>query len=147
MTERFKVVPGVALIIERDDKMLLLKRSPAATHPGYYCNIGGHVDGGETIRQAAAREAYEEVGIIIKPDQLKFLQVVHRYHENGEVIVFFFKALSFEGEPINKEPEKHSEMIWVPINNLPEPLFPTFRTYLDNPDTAYAEYGWFTKDK
>lgn len=142
MDTRFKVVPGVALIVERDEKMLLLKRSDAISWSGYYCNVGGHVDGGETIRQAAVREAYEEVGIIVKPEDLEFLQVVHRYDERGEIVLFFFRARFFEGEPFNKEPEKHTELIWAPIGCLPEPLFPTFKSYLERKDQRYNEFGW-----
>lgn len=140
--DKFKLIPAVALIIEQKGKLLLVKRSKSCTWPGYYCNIGGHVDGNETIREAACREAFEEIGIVVNPEDLQFVHVVHRYHEAGEVICFFFKVVQFQGKIYNKEPEKHEELIWASLDNLPEPLFPTFKTYLENTEQMYSEFGW-----
>jgi 8-oxo-dGTP diphosphatase len=143
--KRFKVVPGVALIIERDGKTLLIQRGQNCSFPGTYCNIGGHVDGNETIREAAAREAWEEVGIKVRPEDMQFMHVIHRYDARGEIITFFFKTTKFEGEPFNKEPEKHTRIVWAPLDNLPEPLFPTLRCYLENKDQCYSEFEWDLK--
>ena len=38
-------------------------------------NIGGVVEFGETSRQGAVREAYEEIGIKLKPSDLKLIAV------------------------------------------------------------------------
>lgn len=50
-----------SIVVEKENKVLLVKR---ATRPekGYWTVPGGHVDAGETFRQAAQREAIEEVG-------------------------------------------------------------------------------------
>lgn len=144
--EKFKMVIGVAVLIEQAGKTLLLKRGLTSMWPGYYCNVGGHVDGSETMREAACREAFEEVGIVIKPQDLHFVHVVHRYHELGESVCFFFKASHYEGTPYNKEPKKHDEILWAPYHNLPEPLFPTFKTYLENTDSYYSEFGWHRRE-
>lgn len=53
--------------------MLLQKRSKNKdSHPGLWdISAAGHVDSGETPLEAAVREVEEEIGIVIKPADLK----------------------------------------------------------------------------
>ena len=56
-------VVGVGLIlVDPRGRVLLGNRIKAGEEPTW-CLPGGHVEGGETIEQAAAREAAEEAGI------------------------------------------------------------------------------------
>jgi len=52
-----------SIVIEKDGKFLLMKRGHKP-EMNYWAVPGGHVDKGETIYQAIAREAKEEVGKI-----------------------------------------------------------------------------------
>ncbi|MBU0953243.1 MAG: NUDIX domain-containing protein [Nanoarchaeota archaeon] len=52
---------SVAILIERDDKILLIKRG-VPPEKGSWALPGGHVDEGESPRDAAIREAKEEIG-------------------------------------------------------------------------------------
>lgn len=58
-------------------KILLQKRSDTQyTWPGYLdISAAGHIDIGETPLQAAVRETNEELGIVIKPEELNLLFV------------------------------------------------------------------------
>ncbi len=51
------------LFITKGPCLLLGKRLGTGFRDGQWCLPGGHVDPGERIRQAAAREAEEELGI------------------------------------------------------------------------------------
>lgn len=52
-------------------KVLLLKRgSSAPWQPNKYCLVGGGVDNGETLEDAALREANEEIGINLNKESL-----------------------------------------------------------------------------
>ncbi len=59
-------VVGVGIVIWRDDKVLLVKRSNAPRQ-GEWGLPGGMQKLGETIMQAAVREAREETGLDITP--------------------------------------------------------------------------------
>ena len=50
--------------------------------------------------EAICREAREEAGIELGPDDLSFAQVVHRA-DRGQRVSFFFAALRWRGEPRN----------------------------------------------
>ena len=59
---------AVSVIIERDGKILITKRSSYRDHAPneWEAGITGRVDQGETFEQAAIREVHEEVGLKIK---------------------------------------------------------------------------------
>ena len=120
--ERTTFLVAVMLLIERDGKILLIRRhSQSSFSPDWYCVPMGHLDGNESVAFAAAREMTEEVGIRCDPQKdLQAVHVGHKLSSGQEYLNFFFKVLHFEGEPYNAEPNKHSEIGWFDIKNLPE---------------------------
>ena len=56
-------IPTVDIIIEIDDKIVLIKRK---NPPHGWALPGGFVDYGESFEDAAAREAFEETGLLLR---------------------------------------------------------------------------------
>lgn len=56
---------GVGAVLVRDGRVLLVKRASPPSQ-GMWAIPGGHVELGETLQQAAARELREETGIIAR---------------------------------------------------------------------------------
>jgi 8-oxo-dGTP diphosphatase len=143
MKERFKVIPEVHLIFIRDNKILLLLRANTGYEDNKYSVVAGHIDGNETLTAAMAREAHEEAGLTIKPEDLKFVHVMHRSSDQ-ERMSFFFVPEKWEGEPQNMEPDKCDDLSWFPINELPDNMVSYVKTvigyYLKN--IQYSEFGW-----
>jgi 8-oxo-dGTP pyrophosphatase MutT (NUDIX family) len=52
-------------IIEREGRILLIKRSPNTSRPGQWCFPGGGIKVNESAKQACIREAKEETGLDI----------------------------------------------------------------------------------
>jgi 8-oxo-dGTP diphosphatase len=141
--ERFKLVPEVHLFLVKDGKTLLLRRRNTGYEDGNYSVVAGHMDGGESARAALCREAAEEAGLLIRPDDLRFAHVVHRC-TRGERIGLFFEALRWSGEPQNLEPEKCDQLAWFPLDRLPTNVVPYVRTALEGwrAGVFYSEDGW-----
>lgn len=130
--ERHTVIPAVYLLLERDGKVLLMRRANTGYRDGYYSLPAGHLDGGEPARVAAARELAEEAGVIADPSTLEMVHVIHRQAEEGdhERIDFFFRVPGFTGEPKIAEPHKCDDLTWLAIDDLPDKTIPLVRKVL-----------------
>lgn len=131
------------VIIKRANKIAFVLRSNVDWMKGYYGLPSGKIEKGEPALQATCREAKEEVGVDIAPEQLKFLHVVDR-HDEIDWVDFYFEAQQWQGEPYNAEPDMHSELAWLDPNNLPDNVIPSVRNALQAIDKGenYSEYGW-----
>ena len=88
------------------------------------------------------REAREEIGIIINPDDLKPVHVA-QHQSNNHYIDFYFQCERYAGEPVNCEPEKCGDVRFFPLDKLPENLCGNVRQaleYIKN-GSYYSEYG------
>lgn len=127
MEERPKV--GVAILIEKDGKILMGKRKTSHGE-GTWCLPGGHVEFGEKLIDAAIRETKEETGLEVS--NLEIISVTDDIAYGKHYVTIAFKALLINGEPILKQDEKFLELSWFDVNNLPEPLFVATRNLLNN---------------
>lgn len=121
----------VGVILEKDNDVLLIKRKNTGYMDNMYGFLAGHVEKGESLKQAMIREAYEEGGIKIKEEDLEFVCGIRsNNHEN--YINFFFKAKKWEGEPHIKEKDKCEEIIWAKKDNLPDNIIENERRAIHN---------------
>lgn len=133
----------VHLLFFRENQVLLLRRFNTGYADGQYSVPAGHLDGGETLLAAAAREGLEETGVYIEGDDIAFSSVVHR-KDGGERIDFFVQVLNWQGEPVNTEPEKCDELCWVDLDELPDNVIPYVRKAIQNHRLGiqFTEFGW-----
>lgn len=144
MQERFKCESFVSLILRRGSQVLLIRRFNTGCDDGMYGCAGGGVDGNEPVTQALIREAYEELGITIKKEQVKMVHVVHKRYANKEMIGFFFEASEWEGELRNMEPHKHDDLGWFEVDALPNNCQNAFTHVLAmiEQNKFFSELGW-----
>jgi 8-oxo-dGTP diphosphatase len=141
MRTRFPVT--VHLFFFREDQILLIRRFNTGYADGQFSVPAGHLDGGETVIAAAAREALEEVGVQIDPPDIEFSSVLHRL-DGDERVDFFLRIQKWTGEPFNAEPDKCDQLLWVNVNDLPQNTIPYIRQALKNhrEKTRFDEFGW-----
>jgi len=123
MKERYKSKVAVFLVLTREtDKgteILLQKRYNTGYMDGKYdMACSGHLESGESLSMAVARESKEELGIDIKEKDLQLILTLHPYKD--EYLNIFFSTKRFSGTPQIMEPEKCDDLRWFDINNLPE---------------------------
>ena len=139
--QRPTLVPSTYLILMRDNSILLSRRYNTGYCDGSYSFPAGHLDGGETVKQAMVREAAEEIGVILKPGDLELVHVMNRKIPNNERVDFFFTAKQWQGVPKNMEPEKCDDLQWFELNNLPPNIIPYIKQAIDSVlhSTIYSE--------
>jgi 8-oxo-dGTP diphosphatase len=140
---RFKLVPESHLLLIRDGRILLLRRRNTDYENGKYSVVAGHMEDAETAREAICREAHEEAGIELAPEDLAFAHVVHRA-DRGQRVGFFFSACRWRGEPRNMEPHKAGDFGWFPLDALPDDMVAYVRRAIElwRAGEAYSESGW-----
>jgi len=111
---------GVGAIIIQNSRVLLVKRA----HPpiaGQWSIVGGALEVGELVRDAAVREAQEETGLIVEPGAL--LGVFDRILRNPEQRVqYHYVLVDFLCRPVGGELRAASdatEARWFTREELP----------------------------
>ncbi|WP_058301971.1 NUDIX hydrolase [Gorillibacterium timonense] len=143
LRKRHRVPCAVHLFLWRGEEILLLRRFQTGYEDGNYSVVAGHLDGEEEVKAAMIREAWEEAGIVIEPDNLEVAGVMHR-RSDEERIDFFLNCSSWKGEIQNKEPDKCDELRWVHKDELPPNVIPYVRKALDNTLSGkwFTSFGW-----
>jgi 8-oxo-dGTP diphosphatase len=114
-----KQTTGVYLI--KDNKILFLvrkKKNDKMHQQGVYLPIGGHVELGEELEEAAIREVKEEAGIIVHSVNLKGILYIRSQNTGTyDQVMFLFISSDFTGEPINGD---EGSFVWVNKDKLQE---------------------------
>jgi 8-oxo-dGTP diphosphatase len=150
--ERFRALCAAHLFLVRGDEVLLLRRANTGYEDGKYSVIAGHLDGDEEVVTAIIREAREEVGVTLAPEDTRVVGVMHR-KSNDERVDFFLIASQWQGAIVNAEPHKCAELVWRSLDALPENVIPyvrralTLTFHMDRERVAgegvwFESYGW-----
>lgn len=144
MPERHQPYTASYLILQKGDKVLLLKRKSTGFRDGKYGLVAGHVDEGENFREAMVREAKEEVGVELEKEDLETVTIMHRRSEERDYIDIFFRVKDWKGEIENREPEKCADLSWFSKDEPPENTIEYVEEAIKSLDEGltYEEVGW-----
>jgi 8-oxo-dGTP pyrophosphatase MutT (NUDIX family) len=82
--------PSSAVVIMEDDQQrVLIVKAHYKTH---WSLPGGMIDAHETPKQAAIREVYEEVGLVVASDDVRFGWMAVRHSRVADTYQFIFKT-------------------------------------------------------
>ncbi len=109
---------GARVILIRDERVLLVEHT---YQPGVWYLPGGGVDKGETLDEAARREALEEAGATVR--DLELLGVYSSFGEakSDHLAIFVSRDFEQEAPPANDE---IARLEWFTLDALPEGLSP-----------------------
>jgi 8-oxo-dGTP diphosphatase len=128
---RFSVVPAAYIVFLRGptdsrEVLLQLRQGTGYMDDHWACAAAGHVERGESVFVAAAREAEEEVAVtdvVLTP-----LTAMQRTNNTGlaidERVDYFFACTTWTGEPRIVEPDKCADLRWFGLDSLPTPVVP-----------------------
>jgi len=98
--------------------VLFVKRGGSSDHPGSWCFPGGGIEDGETPVACAAREDREETGHDCAGDALR--EIDRRELDGVDFTTYLRECERFE-PALDGE---HTEFVWAPWGEWPEPLHP-----------------------
>jgi 8-oxo-dGTP diphosphatase len=144
VNERYRSIVDVHLVLVSDGRVLLTRRANTGFADGLLHLVSGHLEAGEDVVAAAAREAEEEVGVLLRPQDLECVHVMHHRNEVQARVGFFFRATRWQGEPVNREPEKCSELVWCPLDRLPDDViaYPAEALRRIGRGEQFSLHGW-----
>lgn len=85
-----KYKAAIAIVKDRNNRILLGLCKNDDFRNNRWCFPGGHIENGETPKQAAVREVFEETGIRCKPDNERKMFT----HDRKDIIFVCCKAIS-----------------------------------------------------
>lgn len=123
---------GVGVYIFNNQKQLLLGLRKSKHGCGTWCPPGGHMEYGESNEEAAIREAEEETGLKISPQDISLKGITNDFYpESGKhYITLHLYCNRYSGTPKVQEPDKCACWKWFDINDLPEPLLLSNKNFL-----------------
>jgi 8-oxo-dGTP pyrophosphatase MutT (NUDIX family) len=74
------------LVVDESDRLLLIHSKAPQSQAEYWYPVGGGVEAGETLQEAAAREAYEETGLVELPPGRLVWRRDHTYEFGGRTL-------------------------------------------------------------
>ncbi|MFD3757728.1 NUDIX domain-containing protein [Streptomyces sp. NPDC058622] len=141
-------IVGVHLYLQRPDGRILLGlRHPAVAFAGRTWHfLAGHCET-EGARASLIREAGEEAGLTIAPEDVELVHTVHILDEDGDGqprLQLVFRAHAWSGTPEVREPDKCLEWGWFDPGRLPEPVVGYTRAAIEaiGQGRTYTELGW-----
>jgi mutator protein MutT len=111
---------GVAVIINKQEKILIDKRLSNGLMGGLWEFPGGKIESNETVTNCIKREIREELGIEIEVGE-NLITITHDY-ENFTVTLIVHLCQIIQGEPQAIECQ---EVRWVEISKLDDFQFPS----------------------
>jgi 8-oxo-dGTP pyrophosphatase MutT (NUDIX family) len=120
------IICGASVLLENYWGEVLLQ---LRTDNNTWCSCGGAVELGETVEETAARELFEETGLIA--DELELFKVfsgkeLHYIYPNGDevsVVDIVFICRKYHGD-LKADPKEVKELRFFSLDEIPENISP-----------------------
>ena len=107
-------------IMNQKGEILLQKRAPnKVRNPNRWAKTGGHVDSGEDVKEAIAREVKEEIGINVPKKQINILSIHKSKDPNNKYFAYnFLFVVNYKIEDYKLQQEEVSEVKYITIEDM-----------------------------
>jgi len=120
---------GVQVFVVRNGQLLLGKRRNGF-QPDTWALPGGCLEPGESIFECAARELWEETGLVAR--EFRLVCISDATPETNHFLQIGVEALDWRGIPINKEPEFCCALHFYDLEELPNCIFGSSQQLISN---------------
>lgn len=119
-------LPVVCVLLnfwENNSLGTLIQKRNIEPKKGEWALTGGYIDDGETWREAAAREVWEELGMKVIPEGFTILDVTSNTSKSN-ILIFASHIRAFHMDEINFRPNEEVQEIKI-VHDAIELAFPT----------------------
>lgn len=103
-------VQGVVAVIEREGRLLAIRRAEGIVAGGFWCFPGGGVEPGETLAEALLRELREELDLVVVPIR----EVWEWTRPDGKLHLSWWAAALADSAAVPRpNPAEVAEVRWV----------------------------------
>ncbi|NLF02302.1 MAG: NUDIX domain-containing protein [Anaerolineales bacterium] len=151
--ERYQVYPRTLCFVTHGNDVLLLHGAPDKRIWPNRCNgVGGHIEPGEDVYNAAMREIVEETGLPTRCLQLRGIVHVTLPERQPGIMLFVFTAEALHRSFV---PSPEGSLEWVPRDHLLEydlvedlpVLLPRILTSAQDAPPFFAHYTYDNTDR
>jgi 8-oxo-dGTP diphosphatase len=116
---RYQVTPRTLCFVTHGDEVLLLCGAPSKRiWPGKYNGVGGHVEAGEDVYNAARREIEEETGLEVHGLRLRgVINIPVDASASAGILVFVFTAAA---DTKDTHPSDEGALEWIARDRVSE---------------------------
>jgi 8-oxo-dGTP diphosphatase len=112
---------AVVAVLRKGDRVLVIRRGPEASMPGYWAPLSGRVEVGESQEDALVREVAEEVGLRVVP----VAKVWQCDTDDGHYVLHWWAAEIDPTDEMKLHAGEVAEVRWVTADEYFQ-LEPTF---------------------
>ena len=109
-----KEIGVVRVILEREGKILILKRAIGSTGGGKFCLPGGLIDKGMTAEETCVKEVKEETDLNVLKSKFLFKKIGKVEHGKKYIHNYFYATFSGDVK-INEE---SSDYAWIDVKDM-----------------------------
>ena len=105
-----------AIIRDASGKILFMQRKNTGFKDGKYQLPAGHLESGELVKSALARELLEELCITVQESDMEVVHVGHRIAPDREYFDIYMNIQKYSGTITIGEPDKCSDLKFLDIS-------------------------------
>ena len=121
---------AIAAIIEDGDEILFIERAAMDTWPGYWSSVTGGIDGKESQQSACVREAFEEVGLRVKPIRKLWECVTRR----APFVLHWWQCELIGARDVTPDPKEVASSKWIK------------RSEIEKISLMFSDSRWFFRE-
>ena len=100
---------AIVAVIESGDEILFIERAAMDTWPGYWSTVTGQMESDESQQSACVREAFEEVGLRIKPVRKLWESMTRRAH----FVLHWWQCELVGSREVTPDPKEVADHKWI----------------------------------
>lgn len=113
-------IPVFMFLVDADDRVYLQRRFNTGYLDGHFEPPAGKVDEEEFPQEAACREALEEAGVTVKPDDIELFHTYMNLSGGNPWLGLMFRTRVWDGIPNIQEPDKCDVSGFYHLDDLPK---------------------------